>query len=101
MTTSTPETVERPASPPAAGVTCYAPSPRWKHGYRCHGYWLDGQRVGWVGIGARRVWDGIYRCGVWIPGIFKEMEFERTTLRVAKKAVEHRFQSEWIKAHNT
>ena len=86
--------------PPLAPVSSYAPSPRWEHGYRCHGYWLEGQRVGCVGLGPRSVWDGIYRCGVWIPGIFKEVEFERPTLKAAKAAVERAFQMEWAKAHN-
>lgn len=24
--------------------------PVWYHGYRCHGYWLDGKRVGFIGL---------------------------------------------------
>jgi hypothetical protein len=44
-------------------------APRWEHGYRCHGYWLDpSMRVGRVSIGPRRLWDGTYRCEVQIDG---------------------------------
>lgn len=24
--------------------------PHWEHGYRCHGYWLNDKRIGFIGI---------------------------------------------------
>ena len=67
MTTSKQQTVGRPANPPSAVVIGSAP--RWEHGYRCHGYWLDpGTRVGRVSIGPRRLWDGTYHCEVKLDG---------------------------------
>jgi hypothetical protein len=28
--------------------------PHWEHGYRCHGYWLNGERIGFIGIESGR-----------------------------------------------
>lgn len=68
------------------------PTPTWEHGYRCHGYWLDVVRVGWVVIGPRKYWkpsDG-YECGVSVPG-HSVVEFHARTLREGKRLVEKKY----------
>jgi hypothetical protein len=38
--------------------------PRWERGYRCHGYWIENTRVGYVGLGPRGFFDGDYMWGL-------------------------------------
>ena len=39
-------------------------SPHWEHGYRCHGLWQGGERLGYVSLGPPGLWDGLYRWGI-------------------------------------
>jgi hypothetical protein len=60
--------------------------PHWERGYRCHGYWLDGERMGWVGMSPRN------RCGsslyYWpYVGDYTALGSYKT-LKAAKRAVE-------------
>ena len=61
----------------------------WEHGYRTHGYWSDvsKKRLGAVGIGPRKLWDGIYRW--WLDSRkHTDAAGEAKTLKAAKAAVE-------------
>jgi len=67
------------------------PLPIWEHGYRCHGYWLDGQRMGHVGLtppGHRPV---VYS---WALDATDD-HGECTTLRAAKRRVEALFRQRY------
>jgi len=54
----------------------------WERGYLSHGYWLDKERLGFVRLGPKNEWDGIYR---WEAG---NHSGESATLADAKHAVE-------------
>lgn len=67
--------------------------PHWEHGYRCHGYWLGLERLGFVGLPPRFATAATYGYG-WsfgAPGD-KEVSGRTRTLRAAKKAVEQAYQ---------
>ncbi len=80
-------------------------TPKWEHGYRCHGYWLrlwDGviwrnARVGYVGLdpymgGTGNVKDNGYGWGVSVNGNGHDDVKGRTrTLRAAKLRVEREY----------
>lgn len=57
-------------------------NPTWVRGYRVHGYWIGGERIGWVGLsprtGARLVYS--WEC--------RAQRGEKRTLRAAKRAVQ-------------
>jgi hypothetical protein len=59
---------------------------QWEHGYRCHGLWRAGVRLGYVWLGAPGRWDGIYRWG--IDARANAPLRESANLRAAKRAVE-------------
>ena len=60
--------------------------PRWEHGYRCHGLWRGGERLGCVSLGPPLHWDGVYR---WVIDAEPDAPAqEAKTLRSAKRAVE-------------
>jgi hypothetical protein len=61
------------------------PLPTWRYALSCHGYWLDGQRVGYVAKGRLYLWalDATDDCG------------ECTTLRAAKRKVEAAFRERY------
>jgi hypothetical protein len=54
----------------------------WERGYLSHGYWLGKERLGFVRLGPKKEWDGIYR---WEAG---NHAGEAATLDDAKRAVE-------------
>jgi len=58
----------------------------WEHGYRCHGLWRDGVRLGHVALGPPGRWDGIYRWG--IDARANAPSRESASLRAAKREVE-------------
>ncbi len=58
-------------------------APHWEHGYRCHGYWLGLERVGFIGLPP----PGYPTTYSWSVGI-KRTTGEEATLRAAKRAVE-------------
>ena len=39
---------------------CDLPLPTWQRGHRVHGYWLDGQRMGHVGLSPRGLSPVVY-----------------------------------------
>lgn len=63
--------------------------PRWERGYRCHGLWLEGIRIGVVSLGPAGIWDGAYR---WAAEDRKSgiafTEGEAKSLAAGKRAVE-------------
>lgn len=62
--------------------------PHWEHGYRCHGYWLGEERIGFVGLASGRLSD-YYAPYSWyceVPG--KRRSGWVSSLRAAKRAVE-------------
>lgn len=62
--------------------------PAWQRGHRVHGYWLDGQRMGYVGLSPRMVRPVIY---TWAIDARREICGEARTLRAAKRRVEAAF----------
>ncbi len=62
----------------------------WEHGHRVHGLWCDvsGKRLGAVGIGPTRLWDGKYRWHLDDGRSHTEPSREEATLARAKKATE-------------
>lgn len=64
--------------------------PHWEHGFRCHGYWIGLDRVGWVSIGPRpnRVEITGYSWGVVHPLTAAYIEGRSVRLKQAKRAVE-------------
>lgn len=61
--------------------------PIWEHGHRVHGYWLDGQRMGHVGLSPR----GYKRVYSWAVDADPNLHGEESTLRAAKRRVEVAF----------
>ena len=78
--------------------------PRWEHGYRCHGYWVDLVRWGFVSIQARR-FGRVSRVDGYSWEFFPNGVIPRAarpghkgtcdTLRQAKRAVERQYR-EWL-----
>jgi hypothetical protein len=68
------------------------PRPRWEHGYRGHGLWMEpNTRLGYVGLGPAGTWDGVYRWHVDKPecgSVVVLEEGQAATLREAKRRVE-------------
>lgn len=70
------------------------PLPTWQRGHRVHGYWLDGQRVGHVGLSSRRFPPVVYSWAIDSAQGRPEIEGacgEEETLRAAKRRVEAAF----------
>ncbi len=65
------------------------PLPVWTSGYRCHGYWLDGQRVGHVGLTPPGHKPVVYSWG--IDAAMATASGECAALRTAKRHVEAAF----------
>ena len=67
------------------------PEPKWQHGYRCHGYWIELSRVGIVSIppGAKASVYG-YDWAVEVPLLATKTGWS-PTLIAAKRAVEKMF----------
>lgn len=63
------------------------PLPVWQHGYRCHGYWIEGQRVGFVGL-TPRGYSVSYSWGLDAAPL---THGQASTLRAAKRRVEAEF----------
>lgn len=59
-------------------------SPRWEHGYRCHGLWQGMKRLGRVSLGPPGLWDGLYRWDLDDGGTSGTTK----SLRAGKRAVE-------------
>lgn len=72
-----------PAHPPKSSDVL-----RWERGYRCHGLWRDDRRVGFIGLGPRGVWDGIYRWSAEGPSGDMIDQGEAKTLNGARRQVE-------------
>ena len=64
------------------------PLPAWQHGHRVHGYWLEGQRLGRVGLSPRGLPPVVYR---WAIDAVAVACGEERTLRAAKRRVEAAF----------
>ncbi len=62
--------------------------PTWQRGYRVHGYWLYGQRVGHVGLSPRGLPPVVYK---WVIDENVDAWGEEWTLRAAKRRVESAF----------
>jgi len=60
------------------------PFPIWERGKRVHGYWLDGQRMGHVGLSPR----GFKIVYSWAIDADSVLTGEAVTLRAAKRRVE-------------
>lgn len=70
------------------------PLPTWQRGHRVHGYWLDGQRMGHVGLSPRGFRPVVYSWA--IDAAQGQPEFgvtsgEERRLRAAKRRVEAAF----------
>lgn len=39
-------------------------SPHWERGYRCHGYWIGNERIGFVALTPRGPWPTEYHWGM-------------------------------------
>jgi hypothetical protein len=67
--------------------------PHWEHGHRCHGYWLDMDRIGFIGIppgrGAATKFGYGWEFGR--PGHDSYVEGRTKTLKAAKRAVEKEY----------
>jgi len=63
------------------------PFPIWERGHRVHGYWLDAQRMGHVGLSPR----GYKRVYSWGVDADPKLRGEEPTLRAAKRRVEAAF----------
>ena len=64
------------------------PLPKWEHGYRCHGYWLNGRRHGHVSLSPPGFKPVVYSWGL------DHVEHEKgecKTLEAAKRRVESAF----------
>lgn len=60
--------------------------PHWEHSYRRHGYWLDGKRIGYIGLPMKPMGDQGYAWCIEIPdGV---IEGRTTSLKVAKREIE-------------
>jgi hypothetical protein len=67
------------------------PLPTWQRGHRVHGYWLDGQRMGHVGLSPRGLSPVVYG---WAIDASTDAWGEERTLRAAKRRVEAAFR--WL-----
>lgn len=72
-------------------------TPTWEYGYRSHGYWLDGQRVGWVSRPPGRK-SKSYGWEYQSPWTHERQEGQVTTLKAGKRKVEKLFVEE-LKGH--
>ena len=69
------------------------PLPVWQHGYRCHGYWLDNNRVGFIGLSPR-----VGNIPVFYSWSLDRVPAETgkcSTLRSAKRRVEAAFRKHY------
>lgn len=67
------------------------PLPVWERGYRCHGYWLDGKRVGHVGLSP----PGFPVTYSWALDSVPTAAGEADDLRLAKRAVARAFRKHY------
>jgi hypothetical protein len=70
------------------------PLPTWQRGHRVHGYWLDGQRLGHVGLSPRGLRPIVYTWAIDAAQGRSDVHDacgEARTLRTAKRRVEAAF----------
>lgn len=82
----------------AAGTL--ADRPRWERGHRCHGYWLDGKRLGVVGYGPGRgaAAESGYTWRTDLGDWHRRPDGHASTLEQAKRNVEKEVAA-WLRAN--
>lgn len=66
--------------------------PHWEHGYRCHGFWLGTERIGFIGLPHTPANRDEYRWSFDLPR-FDSVKGRTKTLREAKKNVEKAYKT--------
>jgi hypothetical protein len=67
-------------------------SPHWERGHRCYGYWLDGERIGFVSLPPSVFTAREYGYGWFLDyPTFNAQSGNRRSLRSAKRRVENAY----------